>query len=94
MRIINVNKQFQDQFTREEDIELIDGEKKYWFTCTSLYTEERGGYEKFLQEIEKRVKEKNYRGIYLYKVGTYERPKNNNPKEIEVVWYISWDFFI
>lgn len=94
MRIINVSKPFQDQFTREEDIELVDGEKKYWFTITSLYTEERGGYEKFLQEIEKRVKEKNYRGIYLYKVGTFERQPDPFKNETEIVCYISWDYFI
>ena len=94
MRIINVSKPFQDQFTREEDIELVDGEKKYWFTITSLYTEAQGGYEKFIKDIEKRVRQKKYRGIYIYKVGTFERQPDPFNKETEIVCYISWDYFI
>jgi hypothetical protein len=94
MKIVNVKKAFQDQFTREEDIEIIDGEKKYWFTITSLYTEEQGGYDKFIKDIEKKVEEKNYRGIYIYKVGTFERQPDPFKKQTEIVWYISWDYFI
>lgn len=93
MIIIKVKKPLQDKFTRDEDVELIDGEKKFWFTNTSLYTDNQGGYEKFLLDISLRVKSKGHKGIYLYQVGTYERPVDFRSKEMETVHFISWDFY-
>ena len=93
MIIVKVNKAFQDQFTRDEDIELIDGEKKFWFTLTSLYTEKQGGYQQFMIDIENKVKKKGAKGIYLYEVGNYERNIKTFGVEMEKVWYIRWDFY-
>ncbi len=93
MIIKKINKPIQDQFTRDEDIELIDGEKKYWFTITSLYTESQGGYDKFIKDIEIKVQKKGFKGIYLYEVGSYERKLDVFKKDIEKVIYIRWDYY-
>jgi hypothetical protein len=93
MIIIKVNKPFQDQFTRDENVELIDGEKKFWFTYTSLYTEKQGGHEQFMIDIEKTVLKKGFKGIYLYEIGTYDRNIKTFGVEMEKVWYIRWDFY-
>lgn len=93
MKIIQVRKPLQDQFTRNEDVELIDGEKKYWFTITSLYTESQGGLDSFFKEIEKRVRQKRIKGIYLYQTGEYKRKIGSFTNEVETVYYASWDFY-